>query len=84
MRTLEQYQQDTLNAYFSVCKQLTVIKEQLFISHAKEDEINHIIAETNKIETILYHLIITPEDEHKFAEITKAIEDRERIDNYDY
>ena len=84
MRTVEQYQQDALNAYFSVCKQLNIIKEQLWVSHAEEQEINHIIAETNKIETILYHLIITPEDEHKFAEITKAVEDTERIDNYDY
>lgn len=84
MRTLEQYQQDAFDTYFSVCKQLTVIKEQLFISHAKEDEINHIIAEINKIETILYHLIITEEDEHKFTDITKVVEDKERIDNYDY
>ena len=80
MRTLEQYQQDAFDAYFSVCKQLTVVKEQLFISHAEEQEINHIMAETNKIETILYHLIITPEDEHKFAEITKAVENTENID----
>lgn len=80
MRTVEQYQQDTLNAYFSVCNQLKIIKELLWISHAEEPEINHIIAETNKIETILYHLIITKEDEHKFAEITKAVENTENID----
>ena len=80
MRTLEQYQQDTLNAYFSVCNQLKTINELLWISHAEEQEINHIIAETNKIETILYHLIITKEDEHKFAEITKAVENTENID----
>ena len=84
MRTLEQYQQDTLDAYFSVCNQIKTINELLWISHAEEQEINHIIAETSKIETILYHLIITPEDEHKFANITEAVEDKERIDNYDY
>ena len=78
MRTLEQYQQDSLNAYFSVCDKLKTINELLWVSHAEEQEINHIIAETSKIETILYHLIITEEDEHKFAEITKAVEDEER------
>ena len=80
MRTVEQYQQDTLNAYFSVCNKLKTINELLWVSHAEEQEINHIIVETNKIETILYHLIITPEDEHKFAEITRAVEDTEHID----
>lgn len=80
MRTLEQYQQDILDTYFSVCNQLKTIKELLWISHAEEQEINHIIAETSKIETILYHLIITPEDEHKFAEITRAVEGTENID----
>lgn len=76
MRTVEQYQQDTLNAYFSVCDKLKTINELLWVSHAEEQEINHIISETSKIETILYHLIITPEDEHKFAEITKIVEDK--------
>lgn len=74
MRTPEQYQTDILNAYASICDNMNNIKEILCASRLDDDEINAVDKELHKVENTLYHLLITEEDEKKFAEIERDIE----------